>query len=99
MNAINRILPMPRHHGSPCPRLLAKAAALRDDAAETAWKLGELSAWQIERGRSLILQHQALMLRSIAATEMAHGRSVLAAEYVRAARRVEQELVAMGERG
>ena len=94
MSHIQRILPLPRSHGAPCPRMLAKAAALRDDAAEVAWKLGELPVWQREHGRVLILQHQALMLRSIAATEMAHGRSVLAAEYVRAARRVEQELVA-----
>ena len=94
MSHIQRIFPLPRTHGDPCPRLLARAAALRDDAAEVAYQIGGLGAWQRDKLGSLMVQHQIHMLRAIAAQEMAHGREVLAREYVRAARRIERELAA-----
>lgn len=79
----------PRNHGAPNPRLLARAVALRADAAEVAYRLSECPAWQRERGAALIAEHQALMLRAIAAEHMAHGHAVLARSYVATARRAD----------
>jgi hypothetical protein len=81
--------PAPRSRGAPCARLLARAVALRADAAEVAHHLGQCPAWQREKGAALIAEHQALMLRSIAAEHMARGEHVLARSYVATARRVE----------
>lgn len=79
----------PRNHGAPNPRLMARAVALRADAAEVAHHLGQCPAWQRERGAALIAEHQALMLRSIAAEHFARGEHVLGKSYVATARRVE----------
>lgn len=79
----------PRNHGAPNPRLLARAVSLRADAAEVAYRLGECPAWQIERGAALIAEHQALMLRALAAEHMARGHAVLARSYLATARRME----------
>jgi hypothetical protein len=61
----------PRSHGAPCPRLMARAVALRSDAAEVAYHLGQCPNWQRERGAAMIANHQALMLRALAAEHMA----------------------------
>lgn len=94
MSYIQRILPMPRTHGEPCPRQLAKASALRSDAAEVAYDLGELPAYATRRAHNLMMQHQALTLRALSADHWAHGRFVLGREYLRSARRVESEMLA-----
>ncbi len=93
MNAINRILPLPRSHGAPCPRQLAKAATLRSDAAEIAHALGETPVYAVRLAHRLLLQHQALTLRAISAEHWAHGRHFLGREYLRSARRVEREIL------
>jgi hypothetical protein len=79
----------PRSHGAPCPRLMARAVALRSDAAEVAYHLGQCPNWQREKGAAMIANHQALMLRALAAEHMARGEQVLARSYVATARRVE----------
>lgn len=90
MNAISGQFGLPRTHGTPCPRLLAKSRSLREDAAEAAWELSQLPNWAAPLRRdSLLRQHEALTLRSIAAHEMAHGNSVIARHYLGSARRVE----------
>ena len=99
MSHIQRILPMPRHHGSPCPRQLAKASALRSDAAEIAHAIGETPVYAAALARRLVMQHRALTLRAVSAEHWAHGRHFLGREYLISARHVERELLAMGERG
>lgn len=89
MSYIQRILPMPRHHGEPCPRLLARAAALKSDAAETAFAIAELPAYRAAKLAVMVAQHQSLTLRAQAAELMAHGHHTLAREYIRSARRLE----------
>lgn len=89
MSFIQKVLPLPRHHGEPCPRLLARAAAFRSDAAEVAHAIGELPAYRRAKLAVLVQEHQALMLRAQAAELMAHDNHTLAREYVRSARRLE----------
>jgi len=89
MSYIQRILQMPRSHGEPCPRLLARAAAFRGDAAEVAAQISELPAYRRADLAMLVAQHQALILRAQAAALMAHDNHTLAREYVRSARRLE----------
>jgi hypothetical protein len=79
---------MPKRRDA-CARLMARAASLRADAAEVAWKLGSCTMWQMERGCALMREHEALMLRAIACEHMARGEQVLARHYVASARRVE----------
>lgn len=89
MSHIQRILPLPRTHGEPCPRLLSRAAALRCDAAEKAAEIGDLPAYRRAELAVLVAQHQALILRAQAADLMAHDNHTLAREYIRSARRLE----------
>ena len=89
MSFIQRVLPLPRTHGEPCPRLLSRAVALRSDAAEVASEIGDLPAWRRCKLAVLVTQHQALILRAMAAELMAHDNHTLAREYVRSARRLE----------
>jgi hypothetical protein len=82
---IQRIIPLPRTHGEPCPRLLARAAILKGEAAEVAQQIGELPHWQNDRLHVLVQRHQHFILKSHAATLMAHGHSVLGRAYARSA--------------
>ena len=86
------ILPLPRTHGTPDHRMLARAAALRGDASETAECINNLLPWERAKLDRLLREHEALSLRAIAAREMAHGRLTLARHYLRSARRVEAGL-------
>jgi hypothetical protein len=90
MSHMQRIIPLPRTHGEPCPRLLARAASLKGDAAEVAYRIQCLPAWDMSRLAAHVVEHQALILRSHAATLMAHGHYTLGREYARSARRLEQ---------
>lgn len=85
MSHIGRILPMPRTHGEPCPRLLARAAILKGEAAEVAHQIGELPHWRRDRFETLIARHQHFILKSHAATLMAHGHHTLGRAYARSA--------------
>lgn len=89
MSHIQRILPLPRTHGEPCPRLLSRAVALKCDAAEKASKIGELPHWDRAGLAALVVEHQTLILRSHACTLMAHGHYVLGKQYAETARRLE----------
>lgn len=89
MSHIQRILPLPRTHGAPCPRLLARSVALRLEAAEVAHALGLTPVHERAMAERLLRQHEALMLLSIAAQEIAHGNRVLGRHYARSAKRAE----------
>lgn len=75
----------------PDVRLMARAAAMREAAAEIAMDLGFTPAWQRDRIASLLAEHEALSLRAQAAEHMARGEPSLAKHYVRSAIRVERE--------
>lgn len=64
MSMIQRILPLARTHGAPCPRLLARAAAFRGDAAEVAHAISELPAYRRCKLAVMVQDHQALILRA-----------------------------------
>lgn len=94
MNAISPQEPfygLPRRRYEPNHRLLARSAALREAASETALDLGLTPAWQRDKIALLLAEHEALILRAMAAHHLAHGAEVLAKHYLRSARRVEQE--------
>lgn len=81
---------LPRTHGAPCSRLLARSYSLKDDAAEIAWELAQLPNWcPPMRKDSLLRQHEALMLRALAAHHLAHGNGVLGKHYAASARRLD----------
>ena len=85
MSYIQKILPL----REPCHRMLARAAALKCDAAEVAHRIGDLPHWDRAGLAALVVEHQALILRSHACTLMAHGQHVLGKQYAETARRLE----------
>lgn len=80
----------PVSHGMPDSRMLARAQALRHDADEIAWRIGQTPAYQRAVIQSLISEHTGLMLRAMAAEMIAAGNMTLARNYIATALRMEK---------
>ena len=76
----------PATHGAIDTRMASRAQALRDDAAEIAHRIGQTPVHQHALVQGLIREHQGLLLRAIAADQIAAGNLTLARTYIATAK-------------